>query len=584
MARVDPFTTEIIAQALVSAAEEMFLSWGRTSQSTIIYEVLDCACGLTDATGQLIGQASGVPGFLGTLGPAVKSVIEKFGLDGLAPGDIILTNDPYTGSGTHLSDVNAVMPIFFKDRIVAFSANKGHWNEIGGKALGSWGTDTTEIYQEGMQFPIIKVYEQGRLNTAVRDMIAANCRTPAMTLGDLYAQTASLRLGERRVVELCQKYGVDAVLESIQHILENGERQARQELARLPKGVFEAEDYLDTRSRGIEHVKGKVKITITDDEFIVDLTGSGPQMPAPVNCSRIGALAGVRVAYHAILNPHAHPCEGFYRPLKLVAPDRTVFTCERPAPCSCHWEPIGFLTDLVWKALAPAVPERVSAGHFLSIIGTILGGLADESGQPFILCEPQAGGWGACHDRDGMSGLVSISDGETFIIPVEVAEMKYPILVEQYAFNLASGAGKFRGGFGLIRDYRVLNSRAELTTIVSRHDTLPWPMMGGEPGSPNVVEVHHRDGRKVVGSTYSQYPLEQGDLVRLITGGGAGFGDPLERDPALVWADVLDEVISPEVARDKYGVVIDPQTGKVDEEATAALRRAKRAERGKGPQ
>ncbi|HHY94555.1 MAG TPA: hydantoinase B/oxoprolinase family protein, partial [Firmicutes bacterium] len=510
-------------------------------------------------------------------------VIDKFGLDGLAPGDIILTNDPYTGSGTHLSDVNAVMPIFYQGKIVAFAANKGHWNEIGGKALGSWGTDTTEIYQEGMQFPIIKVYEQGHLNVAVRDMIAANCRTPAMTLGDLYAQTASLRIGERRVLELCEKYGVEAVLESVAHILENGERQARQELARLPKGVFEAEDYLDTKSRGIEHVKGKVKITITDDEFIVDLTGSGPQMAAPVNCSAIGALAGVRVAYHAILNPHAHPCEGFYRPLKFIAPPRTVFTCERPAPCSCHWEPIGFLSDLVWKALAPAVPERVSAGHFLSIIGTILGGIEDESDQPYILCEPQAGGWGACHDRDGVSGMVSISDGETFIIPVEVAEMKYPILVEQYSFHLASGAGKFRGGYGLIRDYRLLNSNGELTTIVSRHDTLPWPMMGGEPGSPNVVEVHHADGRKVVGSTYSQYALRRGDLVRLITGGGAGYGDPLERDPLLVAADVRDGVIDADTAREKYGVVVDPATWEVDEAATASWRRTMREKRGQRP-
>ncbi|MDI6641290.1 MAG: hydantoinase B/oxoprolinase family protein, partial [Elusimicrobiota bacterium] len=240
MSKVDIFTMENISEGLIAASDEMFYSWGRTSQSPIIYEVLDCAVGLTDAKGNLIAQANGVAGFLGTITYSVRSVIDKFGYENLKPGDIIITNDPYNGSGTHLCDISAVIPIFYEGEIVAFAANKGHWNEIGGKSLGSWSTNSTEIYQEGLQFPIIKAYEQGKLNEAVRDIIEANVRTPEMTLGDLYAQTASLRVGEKRVIELCERYGKEAILQSIKKMMENDEKLAKQELKKLPHGVFEA--------------------------------------------------------------------------------------------------------------------------------------------------------------------------------------------------------------------------------------------------------------------------------------------------------------------------------------------------------
>ncbi len=576
MGSVDPFTSEIVAQSLIAASEEMFAAWGRTSQSTIIYEVLDCACGLTDAEGQLIGQASGVTCFLATLTYSVRSALDKFGRDGLKPGDIILTNDPYTGSGTHLCDVSALMPIFYEGELVAFAANKGHWNEIGGMALGSWTTDATEVYQEGLQFPIVKAYEEGRLNESLRDMIAANCRTPSMTVGDLYAQSASLRTGERRVMELCRKYGKDTVRESIKMILAQGEQAALLELARMPKGTFVVEDFFDTKARGIEHIPAKCKVTITDDSFTIDLTGSGDQVEAPVNCSRWGALAAARVAYHAIVSPETNPNEGFYKPLKFIAPEGTVFTALRPAPVSCHWEPIGFLSDLVFRALAPVLPERITAGHFLSILGTILGGIEDSTGQPFVLCEPQAGGWGAGVNRDGESGLVAIVDGETFIIPVEVAEIKYPIRVEQYALLTESGAGKYRGGYGLVRDYRLLNSKGELTTIVSRHDFPPWGIAGGGIGTGNAVEIYKEGEEPYSGSTFARYPLKRGDIVRLITGGGGGYGNRLERDPKMVKEDVEDEYITLEEARDVYGVVLDGR-GEVDEAATLELRASMRS-------
>lgn len=571
--KVDPFTRENIAQGLIAAAEEMFLTWGRTSQSTIIYEVLDYACGLTDAKGNLIGQANGVTGFMGAITFSVASVLDKFGPENLKPGDIILTNDPYTGSGTHLCDVSAVLPIFYKGELVAFAANKGHWNEIGGKNLGSWSTNATEIYQEGLQFPVIKVYEEGKLNEAVRDMIGANCRTPDMTLGDLYAQTASLRIAEKRVLELFDRYGRDAVLDSINWILENGRKLALKELAKMPKGTFEAESYIDAQANNVENVYIKAKVTITDDSFIIDLTESGDQVPAPINCTKYGAYSAGRIIYHALVNPDAEPNEGFYSPVKVITREGSVFDAVRPYPVSTNWEATSHITDLVAKALAPAIPERVTAGHFLSIIGTILAGIDDRTKQPFVLCEPQAGGWGAGYNKDGESGLVAIADGETYVIPAEVAEYKYPIIVEQFTFNLNTGAGKFRGGCGLIRDYRLLNSNAELTTIVSRHQFPPWGFAGGKDGSPNIVEVHPADGSEpIVGATFSNFPMKKGDLVRFISGCGGGYGDPLERPVEKVLQDVKDEIITVEEAERDYGVVIDKETLEVDMEKTKKLR------------
>jgi len=343
-------------------------------------------------------------------------------------------------------------------------------------------------------------------------------------------------------------------------MMENGEKLAKQELKKLPHGTFEADGYIDTEANGIEDVYIKAKVTITDDSFIIDLTGSGSQVPAPINCTKYGAYSAARVVYRAIVCPHAEANEGFYKPLKVIVPDGTVFSAVRPAPVSCNWEAFSHLTDLVAKALAPHAPERITAGHFLSIIGTIVGGIDDRTKEPFVLCEPQAGGWGAGINKDGESGLVAIDDGETYNMPVEVAETRYPILVEQYSFNLASGDGKYRGGFGLIRDYRILNSNAELTTIASRYRYLPWGVNGGSPGSNNKVQVFS-NGNMVEKATFSNFPLKKNDLVRFISGGGGGYGNPLDRDPMMVLEDVKNEYITLEKALKVYGVVIEEKDG-----------------------
>ncbi|HEY8341551.1 MAG TPA: hydantoinase B/oxoprolinase family protein [Calditerricola sp.] len=577
---LDPFTIEIIKESLIAASDEMFYALARTSMSTIIYEVLDYACGLTDDDGRLIAQSNGVTLFQGILTYTVRSVLEKFGKDGLRPGDVVITNDPYTGGGTHLSDVAVVRPIFYKGELVAFAANKAHFTEVGGKDAGSWTTDATEIYQEGLQFPCIKAWEEGRINQALVDLIRANVRTPDMTIGDLYACAAALQVAERRVLEILDKYGVEAYRAAIEDLFRRGRENHLQHHRKLPKGTFEAEDWIDDDGLSDEPIPVRVKVTITDDEFIVDITGTSPQVLGPVNSTLTASWCAARTMYHALVDPHFPANEGCFEPVRLIAPPGTIFSATRPAPVSTYWETMLYLTDLIARALAPHIPERLTAGHFLSVCGSVVSGVTPEN-EWFILVEPQAGGWGAGVDKDGENGLVCIGDGETYVIPVEVAEHRYPIRVEQYRLNTDEppGAGRFRGGFGLIRDYRILNpSGAFFTGTFGRHKFRPWGMHGGGDGTNNRFEIYRQgaDRPELVRGKGARIPLAAGDLVRLITANGGGYGSPLERDPERVARDVRDGYITPETALRDYGVVVDAG-GNIDWLATEAERRRRTA-------
>lgn len=559
---VDLFTVEIIKDALVAIGDEMFIALQRTSKSTIIYEVLDYASGLIDAKGQLITQGNGVTGFLGTLTFAVRSTLAKFGPEHLHPGDVIITNDPYSGGGTHLSDVSLIVPIFYEGQLVAFSASKAHWTEVGGKDPGSWTTDSTEIFQEGLQFPCVKLYEEGRPVQSLIDLIEANVRLPDMTLGDMYAQAASLRLGERRFQELCQKYRLDVVLYAIEALLAYGEQMTKLELAKLPKGVYEAEDWIDDDGIGNGPFPVRVKVTITEDEFVCDFTGTHPQVPGPVNCTLTSLHSGIRTMLKAITTPTIPANEGCFRPLKVICPPRTIFSAERPAAVSTYWETMNYVTDLVWKALAPIVPERLSAGHFLSVCGVVVAGLHPDTNELFLLVEPQAGGWGAGAHKDGESGLMCVGDGETYVIPVEVTETRYGIIVDRYELDIspAAGAGRHRGGRGCIRDYRAAVDGVTLTATFGRHKYVPWGAAGGHDGSRNEVRIFHEDGREVVFGKCARYPLKKGEVARLITGTGGGWGSPFERPVEAVIEDVRNGYISLEQAKQDYGVELDPET------------------------
>lgn len=556
---LDPFTAEVIKDGLVAIGEEMFVAMARTSMSPIIYEVLDYATGLTDADARLLTQGNGVAGFIGVLTYSVGSVLEKFGREGLAPGDIVMTNDPYGGGGTHLSDVCLVMPIFYRGELIAFAANKAHWTEVGGMAPGSWTTDSTEIFQEGLQFPCIKAFVNDQPLPQLVDLIRANVRTPDMSLGDFYAQAASLRLAGRRIGEMCDKYGVEAVREAMAWLLEDGEKRARAALARLPKGTFVAHDVIDDDGISDGSIPVEVAVTITDDEFIVDFSRMPPQVSGPINSSRTATYSALRCVWTAIASPQTQVNEGVFSPLRLVVPDGTIITAVRPAPTSTYWETLLYSLDLIWKALAPHVPDRLSAGHYNTVGASITTTHHAVSDDFTILVEPNLGGWGACFDRDGESGLFSSMNGETFNLPVEVTEQAYGLRVEEYAFNPEPGGeGRFRGGRGVVRSYRILSDRGGAITItLGRHKNPSWGVAGGHDGSRNYAQVIGADGSEgaPTGKT-ARRPLARGDLLRIVCGSGGGWGDPTERPRERVEADLRAGLISPAVAKEVYGVEI----------------------------
>jgi N-methylhydantoinase B len=552
--KLDPFTQEIIKNAFVALGDEMFYALQRTSKSPIIYETLDYAVGATDARGNLVAQGNGVTGFLGTLDTAVSGVLEKFD-DRLRQGDVIITNDPYGGGGTHLSDVSLIMPIFHEDELVAFVANKAHWTEVGGKDPGSWTTDSTEVYQEGLQFPNVKLFDQGEPNEALLDLIAANVRLPDMTLGDLWAGVAALRVGERRFLDLYRRYGKATVLEGIKALLDYSEQMTRLELGKLPKGVFEVEDFIDDDGVGNGPFRVKVKVTVTNEEFVCDFTGSHPQVPGPINCTWTGLVSEVRAGFKALTTPHLPTTGGMFRPLQIICPSGTIFTAERPAPVSTYWETKRYAVDLLWKAMAPHVPDRLPAGHFLSVCGTVISGTHPDTGELYLLVEPLVGGWGAGHDKDGENGQFCVGDGETYNIPVEVTETRYGVMVDRYALhNEDGGAGLYRGGKGVVLDYRITSEEAFLTATFGRHKFPPWGMNGGRQGSRNYIRVIRRDGREEEFGKVARSPLRRGDVVRLVTGTGGGYGDSLGRPRSKVMDDLKNGYVTPEQAREHYGV------------------------------
>ncbi len=570
---IDPFTVEVIKRALISAAEQMFAAFGRTSKSSVIYEVLDYGCAITDDKARMIAQANGIPPFIGVLTDAVQEVIDKFGLDGLDEGDIIILNDPYMGGATHQNDVVLVMPVFYKGRPIMFAANKGHWNDIGGKDPGSWSPSATDIYQEGIQFPAVRLFRKGEEVRDIVDIIARNGRIPEMTLGDMRAQAASLQVAADRIVKVCDKYGLDTVLESIEVYLEQGRQEALEELKKLPKGEFTAEEYIDDDGLGGDPVLVKVKVTITDDRFVVDYTGTAKTCRGPINAPLSALKSTAKFAYKAVVSPHGDANEGFFAPLEVIVPEDTVFNPKRPAPISTYWESDSYAGDIIWKALADVMPDRITAGHFLSVCGTIVSGIDDRTGEWFFSVEPNAGGWGAGKGKDGESGLVCSGDGETYVLSIEVAETRYPLVVDQFALNIADGGhGQWRGGFGLVKDYRITNSQAFVTASFGRNKFPPWGLAGGMDGTPNLVEVRKTDGTVERRGRFSNEVLHRGDVVRFITGMGGGYGDPRKRDPQAVLNDVLDGYVTRETAERVYGVAITGEPPQIDEKRTQRLR------------
>lgn len=551
----DRFTLDVLREAFLAVADEMFVSLQRTSQSPVIYEVLDFGVGITDANGELVSQGNGIAGFLGPLGEATRDTLTR--VPDLAPGDVIATNDPYAGGGTHLSDVALVRPIFADGRLVAFAAAKGHWTEVGGKDPGSWTADSTDVYQEGLQLPFVKAFRGGQPDRDVVAILRANSRLPDMVEGDLLAQAACLEVAERRVLELCDRYGVDGATEAMREVHARSEALALSALAGLPHGEYEAEDHLDDDGIGPEAIPIRVRVTLEPDRMVVDLTGSSDQVRGPVNCTWSGLVSGIRTIFKAVTDPVEPASDAWFRPLEIICPKGSVFNARRPAPVAAYFEATEAATDLVWKALAPALPDTLTAGSFVSVCATSIALRHPDTDEETLLVEPQPGGWGASAIKDGEHALVSVGDGETYIIPAEVAEQRYGVLVERLALDVVegAGAGRRRGGRGLVREYRILSDEALLTVAFGRHRFPPWGVGGGRDGSVNAIEIVPADGGPVQGfGKAAARRLRKGDLVRLITGTGGGHGDPHERERHLVREDLANGLITERDAREVYGL------------------------------
>ncbi|HEY2400242.1 MAG TPA: hydantoinase B/oxoprolinase family protein, partial [Steroidobacteraceae bacterium] len=430
----DPFTLEIVKDALVAIGQEMFDAMIRTSMSPIIYETTDFAVGVTDARGNLIAQGNGVTAFLATLDTAVQSALQHYPNAGdLEDGDVLMTNIPYEGGGTHLSDVVILVPVFDAKRLIAWTVNKAHWTEVGGARAGSVSTEATEIYQEGLQFPFLKLYESGRINSALVAMIKANVRLPDSTLGDMHAGVAAAKVGARRVSDMVDKYGVETVVGAMESLLSYGERMTLNELAKLPAGTYEADDQVESDGLGNGPFRIKVKVTISAQAIIVDFTGTDAQAVGPINCTMTGLVTGVRCVFKSITNPELPANGGCFRPLQIVCPPGTFISAQSPAPVSLYYESLLAAMDVMWKALAPAVPDRLPAGHQRSVNATFVAGLHPDTGDLFVMGEPLVGGWGATPERDGDNGQFCCANGETYNIPVELFESRYGLKVEQYA-------------------------------------------------------------------------------------------------------------------------------------------------------
>lgn len=549
----DPFTIEIIRNKLLAATSEMGAVLARTSMSPIVYEVLDFACGICDASGRVIAQDNGLCLFTGTFRPQVESVIAKFTLADMRPGDIYMTNSPY-GGGTHNADIALILPIFAEGEVQAFAISVTHWTEVGGKVLGSLAPDSTEIFQEGLQFPQLRLYREGVVNEAIIDIIRANVRLPLMSLGDLNAGVAAVRIADERVCELVRRYGLPALHEAFDAILDHGESFARSALSAIPPGVYEATEVIDGDGVTDDPIDVRVKVTVTPDSFIADFTGCAPQTQGPINCARGALLSACKTVFKAIVAPQQPSNEGLFRPFELIAPSGTVFTAVRPAPTGWYYEASAYATELIWKALAPVLPERLSAGSYLSLCAYYISGTTPE-GDYWVLTTPQDGGWGACADQDGESGLIATTDGDTYNYPAEVIESAFPVTMLANALNVEAGAGhgRYRGGFGTIREFRIDNpSGGTLLTSLGRTKHAPWGVDGGAQGTVNYFEVVRASGERVRGGRVTGLPLAQGDIVRIVTGNGGGWGAPSDRDPSLIERDIADGYITAEQATAAY--------------------------------
>ena len=580
---VDPITLQVIGGALHSIAEQMGNVLYRMSYSSIIRESQDLGAGLFDRDFNTLCESDSTPMHIGSLPGYLRGIEKSVPLDTWKPGDCVIHNHPYYGA-SHSPDIAIVMPVFFEGDLIGFSANTAHHVDIGAATPGLV-IDIPDVFAEGMLFNGIKLYEEGRRNEALWRYIRDNTRVPGLVMGDLEAQIASAELGVQRFQELMATYGKETVIQATRQLMDYTERMLRSEIARIPDGDYVAEGFLDDdgRSRGV-HLPVKVTVRVRGDEVEVDLTGSSPQVPTAFNVPFDGSTkVACYFAFRALLlDTYTHSeyipqNEGSFRPVKVTAPLGSIFNPVAPASAEARFSQIQRVVDLIIKALAPVLPDKCTAGNAAVLSFASYSGVR-ENGDYWVFLEVNEAAMGGRPFSDGPDTIEELMRN-TRNNPLEDLGMHLPLICDRYEVrdDVPPGAGKFRGGAGVVKSQRYLTP-GFMTHESDRHDDVPWGIFGGKPGAGGKVEIRniHTGRVRYEPSKFSGIRMEVGDVVSYYSPAGGGYGDPLDRDPELVLDDVLDGFISSYHARDDYGVVLreteDGYGWALDAEATRHLR------------
>jgi len=568
---VDPVTLEVIKGALIYTAEEMGIILRNSAYSPNIKERMDFSCTIFDGKKRLVAQAEHIPVHLGSMQLAVQNGLEKFKGE-LEEGDMLLLNDPYI-SGTHLPDLTLIHPIFYNGEIIAYAANKAHHSDVGGKSPGSMAGDATEIFQEGIIIPPVKLVKRRKVDRELTNLILSNVRTPHARLGDLRAQIAANLRGEKRVLELIKKYGIETFEAAVEKIMDYSEKRIRNEIKRMPKESCSAEDYLENTGTTNKRVKIKVTVTVKEDELIIDYTGTDKQVDGPVNAVLGVTLSGVYYVLRCLTDPSIPMNAGCFRPIRVKVPKGCLMNPVPPAPVAGgNVETSQRNVDVLLKAFSKIIPEKVCAACQGTMNNVCVGGLKDGKGEAWTFYETIAGGFGGRYGMDGVDAVHSHMTN-TMNTPIEAIETIYPLRFLTYKLREDSGGpGKWRGGVGLERSWMLLASSAVLSVLAERTKIPPWGLFGGKPGAKGEYYLIKANGKRVKLKSKCTVKMEKGDIFMVRTPGGGGYGNPFERNPELVLRDVINGLVSPESAQKDYGVVIDLKNMKVDWKSTKRLR------------
>lgn len=564
----DLIAFEVVKNALISLADELAITVVRTAHSQTVRDAMDFSTAICDSKGRVIAQGCGIPLHLGSIPAAMDAVIAKYAND-TNPGDIFLLNDPDEG-GMHLPDAFMIKPVFVEERLIGYSAVVAHHQDIGGRAAGGNAVDSTEIFQEGLQIPLLKFYDRGELNATLLAIWLRNVRLPDLVFGDIQSQLAACHIGEVGLLQLVERYSTEGLQDLMDEILDYTEARVRSEIALIPNGAYSFEDYIDDDGFGSGPIKIKVLVQISDDSIAVDFAGSSPQVKSALNATMSFTNSSVYTALMCVMSRDIPSNAGFYRPITVTAPKGSIMNPNRPAPRAARGLTGFRMVDTTLGALAKALPGRVLAAGDGGPTMIAIGG-TNVDGSAFILVDFQLGGWGGRPDRDGVDGTSSLT-ANLANVPIEEIELHQPARVEQYGLLAdTEGAGKWRGCLAVVRELRFTADEGTLQIRSDRRKFLPYGLEGGDPGSPSNNILNPGPNQKVLPSKITM-PIMCGDSLRHNLAGGGGYGDPLQRDPALVLQDVLDEKVSPQRAAEKYGVIIDMQMEKVDVEKTIARR------------